>query len=76
MQPPNFHYAMSILFVRYFLCKIYPFNRVNHVFEYGNLQTSMIVSLSYFCVLCHCAVWRDLWRTKRLVNNGGMGLND
>ena len=73
---PNLHCAMRIPFVRYTLYKVYPFSRISLVSEYGNLQTSMALSLSYFSVLSQCTVRHDLWRITRLVNKGGVELKD
>ena len=67
---------LSILFDSYTLYKIYPFSGISLVSEYGNLQTSMALSLSYFSVLCQCTVRHDLWSITRLVNKGGVELKD
>ena len=67
---PNLHCAMRIPFVRYTLYKVYPFSRISLVSEYGNLQTSMALSLSYFSILCQCT------ENKEAGQQGGVGLND
>jgi len=76
MHPPNFHCSMNIHSVGYSLFKITPLSRTFYVSQYGNLQSSMTRSLSYFSVLWQCTVRRNVWRIRRLVNKGGVGLNN